>query len=119
MSEADKLAEELDRRVEKQIWKAEANFDENLKAVLEECRTALRSHAAGTTRQAASKLTLMKAAGDEMAEALREMRDSCTRTPVGGGDGETYIVEAPTGEALKAAQAALTQWQKLSTGEGE
>lgn len=36
-------AEGLDRRIEKQIWKAEANFDDNLKAVLEECRAALRS----------------------------------------------------------------------------
>lgn len=32
----------LASRIEKQIWKAEANFDDNLKAVLEECQTALR-----------------------------------------------------------------------------
>lgn len=47
------------------------------------------------------------AAAPELLAALRELLGSCTRMPVGLGDGGTYMVTAPTMDAIKSASAAI------------
>jgi uncharacterized small protein (DUF1192 family) len=49
------------------------------------------------------------ARADRLAGALRCLRDSCIRTPVGAGDGGTFVVSPPTRDALSEATAALQQ----------
>ena len=48
---------------------------------------------------------------DDLLAALRGLLGSCTRTPVGLGDGGTYMVTAPEMDAIKAASAALAKAQ--------
>jgi hypothetical protein len=44
---------------------------------------------------------------EKLAQATNNLVISCTRTMVGGSDGGTYVVEAPTGNCLKAASEAV------------
>lgn len=50
-----------------------------------------------------------RADAEMLARALGDLFKSYTRAPVGSGDGGTYIVEPPTGNALRGAAAALAQ----------
>ena len=51
---------------------------------------------------------------DELEAALRGMLNSCGIKPVGGGDGGTFSLHAPSGAAINAARTALNDTTEKS-----
>jgi hypothetical protein len=49
------------------------------------------------------------AAAPCLYEALAELHGACLGTPVGGGDGGTYVVGSPSAASLNKALAALSR----------
>lgn len=46
-----------------------------------------------------------------MADAIERLLDSMCRTPVGGGDGNTFVVTPPSSIARNAANRAKNEWR--------